>query len=159
MTRLEPPPSAFGLSAGQEVSVPTNEGPATPPIVSNEIHAAPRNERNSDPVGGDGSPRRSARGDLSQLLSLLADRPRMRILHILAAGERPVVALTSELRLPQPTVSHHLAWLKTLDLVTPRRQGKHIYYALGAAVAYDAGAMSFTAGDATVTVTPRKGPH
>ena len=67
-----------------------------------------------------------------------------------------MVALTSELGLPQPTVSHHLAWLRMMDLVSPRRQGKHIYYALGRAVGFDdSGAMTFKAFDAVVTVTPK----
>ena len=97
-------------------------------------------------------------GDVCRLLSLLADRTRLKILRILAGGERPVVALTGELRLPQPTVSHHLAWLRMMDLVSPRRQGKHVYYALGpAAQCDDAGVLTLTADDATVTITPYTG--
>ena len=96
-------------------------------------------------------------GDVSRLLSLVADRTRLKILRILAGGERPVVALTSELRLPQPTVSHHLAWLRMMDLVSPRRQGKHVYYALGPAVQFDDGVLTLTADDATVTITPCAG--
>lgn len=97
-------------------------------------------------------------GDVCRLLSLLADRTRLRILRILAGGERPVVSLTSELRLPQPTVSHHLAWLRMMDLVSPRRQGKHVFYTLGpAAQCDDAGVLTLTADDATVTITPYKG--
>ena len=99
----------------------------------------------------------SPSGDVCRLLSLLADRTRLKILRILAGGERPVVALTSELRLPQPTVSHHLAWLRMMDLVSPRRQGKHVFYALGAAAQYEAGVLTLTADDATVTITPYTG--
>jgi DNA-binding transcriptional ArsR family regulator len=96
-------------------------------------------------------------GDVCRLLSLLADRTRLKILRILAGGERPVVALTSELGLPQPTVSHHLAWLRMMDLVSPRRQGKHVYYALGPAAQEVDGVLTLTADDATVTITPYKG--
>ena len=97
-------------------------------------------------------------GDVCRLLSLLADRTRLKILRILAGGERPVVALTGELKLPQPTVSHHLAWLRMMDLVSPRRQGKHVFYALGPAAACDEnGVMTLTADDATVTITPYTG--
>ena len=97
-------------------------------------------------------------GDVSRLLSLLADKTRLKILRILAGGERPVVALTSELRLPQPTVSHHLAWLRMMDLVSPRRQGKHVFYALGPAAQCDeGGVLTLTADDATVTITPYAG--
>src|SRR4051795_3979343 len=42
---------------------------------------------------------------LCRLLSLLADRTRLRILWLLADGERAVGAMTTELGLPQPTVS------------------------------------------------------
>ena len=91
-----------------------------------------------------------------RLLSLVADRTRMRILHALAGGERPVKSITSELCVPQPTVSHHLAWLRMMDLVSPRRQGKHIFYSLGAAARCDAaGVLTLTAADATVIIAPR----
>ena len=96
--------------------------------------------------------------DLCRLMGLVADRTRMKILRILAGGERPVVALTAELRQPQPTVSHHLAWLRMMDLVSPRRQGKHVYYALGPAAQCDAdGKLTLTADDATVVITPYRG--
>jgi len=113
--------------------------------------------------GADGRPlsdRREATpsGDVCRLLSLLADRTRLKILRILAGGERPVIALTTELGLPQPTVSHHLAWLRMMDLVAPRRQGKHVFYALGPAVRLDVdGSMTLAAADATVTIRPRVG--
>ena len=98
----------------------------------------------------------SPSGDVSRLLSLLADKTRLKILRILAGGERPVVALTAELRLPQPTVSHHLAWLRMMDLVSPRRQGKHVFYALGPCVQHDGdGTMTLRAADATVTIRSR----
>jgi DNA-binding transcriptional ArsR family regulator len=114
----------------------------------------------------DGTPRFSpsaarepaASNDVCRLLSLLADRTRLKILRILATGERPVVSLTGELKLPQPTVSHHLAWLRMMDLVSPRRQGKHVFYALGPAAQCDEnGKMTLTADDATVTITPYRG--
>lgn len=94
-------------------------------------------------------------GDVCRLLSLLADRTRLKILRILAGGERPVLALTSQLSLPQPTVSHHLAALRIMGLVSPRRQGKHVFYALGPRVDTDGtGNMTFRADNALVTVAP-----
>ncbi|HZN67192.1 MAG TPA: metalloregulator ArsR/SmtB family transcription factor [Tepidisphaeraceae bacterium] len=92
-----------------------------------------------------------------RLLSLLADKTRLKILKLLAAKERHVGALTAELGLPQPTVSHHLAWLRTVGLVSPRRQGKFVFYALGpAAEMGDEGQLSLHAADAVVTITQRK---
>jgi ArsR family transcriptional regulator, cadmium/lead-responsive transcriptional repressor len=126
-------------------------------------HSANGDGRRLPAPGADGAagptgaalPGISASGELCRLLSLLADKTRLRILRILAGGERPVVALTNELRLPQPTVSHHLAWLRMMDLVSPRRQGKHVFYALGAAAQCDeSGTLTLTANEATVTITP-----
>ena len=113
----------------------------------------------SPAVHDDAPPRRApaSSGDVSRLLSLLADRTRLRILRLLADGERPVISLTSEMRLPQPTVSHHLAWLRMMDLVSPRRQGKHVFYALGPSAKFDdTGTMTFRAFDAVVTVAPKR---
>ena len=111
---------------------------------------------NGSPSGGAGRDGEAAfANDESRLLALLADRTRLRILRILAEGERPVVGLTSELRLPQPTVSHHLAWLRMMDLVAPRRQGKHVFYSLGRAAEYDGqGTLTLRSDTATVRITP-----
>jgi DNA-binding transcriptional ArsR family regulator len=60
----------------------------------------------------------------------LADLTRLKILLVLASGERDVNSLRDEFELPQPTVSHHLGLLKMYNLVNARRQGKHIFYSL-----------------------------
>jgi DNA-binding transcriptional ArsR family regulator len=69
--------------------------------------------------------------DFEQLLSYLkalADQSRLRILGLLAARERSVEELAALLALKAPTVSHHLALLKELDLVTMRADGTtHLY--------------------------------
>jgi DNA-binding transcriptional ArsR family regulator len=92
-----------------------------------------------------------------RLLSLLADKTRLKILKLLAAKEHHVGALTAELGLPQPTVSHHLAWLRTVGLVSPRRAGKFVFYALGpAAEIGEEGQLSLHAADAVITITQRK---
>ena len=94
---------------------------------------------------------------LCRLLSLLADKTRLRILWLLAGGERAVGAMTAELGLPQPTVSHHLAWLRTMHLVSPRRAGKNVFYALGrAARAKGDGSLSLMTADMTVTLARRE---
>ena len=74
-----------------------------------------------------------AEHDLDQLTSLfrlLSDRTRLTILIMLADGERNVTSLCRDLRLPQPTVSHHLGLLRVNNLVGSRRQGKQVFYAL-----------------------------
>jgi DNA-binding transcriptional ArsR family regulator len=122
------------------------------------------NPNRSNPAAGDGDraarPGRKDAGDeidataLCRLLSLLADKTRLRILWLLADGERAVGAMTLELGLPQPTVSHHLAWLRTMHLVSPRRAGKNVFYALGRAARTEAdGSLSLMTADTVVSIT------
>jgi hypothetical protein len=58
----------------------------------------------------------------------LADASRLRLLGVLANGERSVDELAALLDLRAPTVSHHLARLRSLGLVTLRVDGNvHSY--------------------------------
>ena len=68
---------------------------------------------------------------LVQLLRLLSEETRLKILYTIAAGERDVTGLWAPMRLPQATVSHHLSFLRVAGLVSTRRDGKHIHYRLG----------------------------
>ncbi len=65
-----------------------------------------------------------------KIMRVLADPTRLRLLGLLQGGERNVTALCEQLDLAQPTVSHHLALLRTSTLVTNRRDGKQVFYAL-----------------------------
>ena len=67
---------------------------------------------------------------LAQLCHILGDQTRLRILQSLQAGERNVTSLCEELKLPQPTVSRHLAILRMAGLASNRRAGKEIFYSL-----------------------------
>ena len=59
----------------------------------------------------------------------LGDETRQRILEILQAeGERCVNDLVAVFNVSQPTISHHLNFLKQANLVQSRREGKQIYY-------------------------------
>lgn len=64
------------------------------------------------------------------LLKSLAHESRLMILCILADGEKSVGELEAFLNLRQPSVSQQLARLRADKLVTTRRDGKTIYYAL-----------------------------
>ena len=68
---------------------------------------------------------------LAQMMRLLCEETRLRILFTLAGGERDVTGLWGPMRLPQATVSHHLSFLRLAGLVSTRREGKHIHYRLG----------------------------
>jgi len=78
--------------------------------------------------------------DLEPLLGLfrlLSDKTRLKLLLILAGGERNVSSLCKELRLPQPTVSHHLGLLRSRNMISSRRHGKHVFYELNGQVDAD----------------------
>ncbi|MCL2640497.1 MAG: metalloregulator ArsR/SmtB family transcription factor [Phycisphaerales bacterium] len=68
--------------------------------------------------------------NLCQLFRLLSDRTRLQIVVLLANGERNVTSLCEELKLPQPTVSHHLGLLRMNRVIINKRQGKQVIYAL-----------------------------
>lgn len=65
---------------------------------------------------------------LLQFFKVLADENRLKLLGILANGERSVEELAALLKLKAPTVSHHLAKLKELNLVGMRADGNIHYY-------------------------------
>src|SRR5215213_7866589 len=71
--------------------------------------------------------------DLEQLTSLfrlLSDKTRLNILFLLSEGERNVTSLCEVLKLPQPTVSHHLGLLRMNNVISNRRSGKQVFYSL-----------------------------
>jgi ArsR family transcriptional regulator len=67
---------------------------------------------------------------LDGLFKGFADPTRIRILNLLAAGELCVCDLVVLLRLSQPTVSRHLAYLRRAGLVAARPDLKFTYYRL-----------------------------
>ena len=76
-------------------------------------------------------PARAARPDL--LFRAFADPTRLRILHLLAPGELCVCDLVDVLRLPQPKISRHLAYLRRAGMVLARREGPWMHYRLAPA--------------------------
>lgn len=66
------------------------------------------------------------------MMRVLSDTTRLRVLGLLQGGERNVTTLCTELRLAQPTVSHHLGLLRSAGLVHNRRAGKQVFYSLNA---------------------------
>jgi DNA-binding transcriptional ArsR family regulator len=64
------------------------------------------------------------------VLTLLADRTRLVILHRLSAGEADVTTLTEACGASRTSVSQHLARLRLAGLVTTRKDGRRVVYAL-----------------------------
>ena len=74
---------------------------------------------------------RCANRDYSRLLELfktVADANRLRIICFLKRKEYCAGELAEALGLPQNLASHHLKALRSVGLLSSRRQGKYIYY-------------------------------
>lgn len=67
---------------------------------------------------------------LEQLFLALSDKTRLRLLALMADGEVPVGYLADQLGESQPKISRHLAYLRGAAMVSTRREGKWIYYAI-----------------------------
>jgi hypothetical protein len=65
-----------------------------------------------------------------QFCKAMADESRLKIVGLLSTAEHSVQQLASTLELREPTVSHHLAVLKQLDLVKMRADGNFRWYRL-----------------------------
>ena len=67
---------------------------------------------------------------LASAYKALSDPTRLRILTLLVEGEVCVCEIHDTLRLPQPTVSRHLAYLRRTGLVEARRDATWMHYKL-----------------------------
>ena len=68
--------------------------------------------------------------ELETLFLALGDKTRLKLLALLANGPVAVGLLAERLDESQPKVSRHLAYLRNAGVVTTRRDGKWIYYAI-----------------------------
>ena len=67
---------------------------------------------------------------VSRLFRALGDETRLRIVALLSHGELCVCHLHEALDLPQPTVSRHLAVLRSAGVVGDRRDKSWVFYRL-----------------------------
>lgn len=68
--------------------------------------------------------------EAANLMGLLSQPARLRILCILLEGERSVLALADVVDMSQPAISHHLKKLRIAGLVQTRRDAQTIFYSL-----------------------------
>jgi len=68
--------------------------------------------------------------DVAKLFGVLAHPTRLRIVSMLHSGEHDVTDLKENLDVLTANVSQHLAALRSHHLVTMRREGTHVYYAI-----------------------------
>ncbi len=67
----------------------------------------------------------------------IADPTRREILHMLRKEEMTAGDLAERFDMSKPAMSHHFAVLKAAGLVTTRREGQTIWYALNTTVVED----------------------
>ncbi|NQU09746.1 winged helix-turn-helix transcriptional regulator [bacterium] len=65
-----------------------------------------------------------------QLFKAFSDATRLRLLNLLAQRPHCVCEFQRILRVPQPRISRHLAYLRRAGLVVQERHGKMVMYAL-----------------------------
>ena len=65
-----------------------------------------------------------------QFFRALADRTRLRLLNLVGEKEVCVCYFVAVLKLSQPKISRHLAYLRRAGIVGARRQGKWMHYRL-----------------------------
>ena len=73
------------------------------------------------------------RKSVDLIFRAFSDRTRLRILTLLRQGEHCVGDLVAILKLPQPKVSRHLAYLRKAGLVLAREEGLWNFYTLAVA--------------------------
>ena len=65
---------------------------------------------------------------MERLYRALADRTRLRLLNLMGDDEVCVCFFVEVLKMSQPRISRHLAYLKQSGIVATRREGKWMHY-------------------------------
>ena len=78
---------------------------------------------------------------MNDAFKALADPSRRQILSLLRKGEMTAGELAEHFDMAKPSLSHHFSVLKQADLISARRDGQQIYYALNTTVVEDLLAM------------------
>ncbi len=94
---------------------------------------------------------------LANLFRLLSDRTRLNLLILLSDGEKNVTVLCEVLKLPQPTVSHHLGLLRMSNVITNRREGKQVFYSLDDSVRVAGRGLDVESHHFSVSIRPKAG--
>jgi ArsR family transcriptional regulator len=76
-------------------------------------------------------------GSLTVAFKAIADPTRREILHLLRKEEMTAGDVAARFDMTKPTMSHHFSVLKEAGLITSRREGQTIWYALNTTVLED----------------------
>jgi ArsR family transcriptional regulator len=71
-----------------------------------------------------------AESEIAEICKALGDENRVRIIKMLTQGELCACEILDAFSITQPTLSHHMKILTDCDLVSSRKEGKWIYYAI-----------------------------
>lgn len=67
---------------------------------------------------------------LTAIFKSLCDENRLQILELLRNGERCACNLLEEMKISQPTLSHHMKILCDAEIVSGRKEGKWMHYSI-----------------------------
>jgi ArsR family transcriptional regulator len=76
-------------------------------------------------------------GQLTSVFKAIADPTRREILNLLRKEEMSAGDVAAHFDMTKPTISHHFSVLKEAELITSRREGQTIWYALNTTVLED----------------------
>lgn len=68
--------------------------------------------------------------EIAAIFKAFCDENRVRILKLLQSGEKCACVLLDDLRITQPTLSHHMKILCDSGIVTGRKEGKWMHYSI-----------------------------
>ncbi len=68
--------------------------------------------------------------EVAMCCKALSDENRLSILKMLTKGEKCACSLLDELKVTQPTLSHHMKVLVESEMVNARKEGKWQYYSI-----------------------------
>lgn len=71
---------------------------------------------------------KSSEFDMERFFIALSDRTRLRLLNLMGDDELCVCFFVEVLEEPQPKISRHLAYLRSVGVVSSRRDGKWMHY-------------------------------
>ena len=69
---------------------------------------------------------------MAAMFKAFADENRIQILELLRDGERCACRLLEEMKITQPTLSHHMKILCDSGIVVGRKEGKWMHYSISA---------------------------
>ena len=69
---------------------------------------------------------------MATIFKAFADENRIQILELLRDGERCACMLLEEMKITQPTLSHHMKILCDSGIVVGRKEGKWMHYSISA---------------------------